>query len=190
MISQFSEDKETNSFSDGIDADANLAAGLTEISDITTTASDWTIETILGLLIRENIQLSPRSQGRDNWNLVHKSRFIESLSLGFPTPQIVLAVDAQERNKFIVIDGSQRLETILEFYGRSETENNGFTLTGLEFRTDLNGCNYDSIESNYYLNSALINLDIQTIRVVLIRDWDSPSLLHKISSRLNLPRVV
>ena len=190
MISQFLEDNETNSFSDGIDADANLAAGLTKISDVTITASDWTIETILGLLIRDSIQLSPRSQGRDNWNLVHKSRFIESLSLGFPTPQIVLAVDAQEHNKFIVIDGSQRLETILEFYGRSETDNNGFTLTGLEFRTDLNGYNYDSIKSNYDLNSALVNLDIQTIRVVLIRNWYSKSLLHRMFLRLNLPRVV
>ncbi|MFM5890715.1 MAG: DUF262 domain-containing protein, partial [Dolichospermum sp.] len=76
--------------------------------------------TILDQLIRNNIQLTPRFQRRDAWDITLKSRFIESLILGFPVPQIVLAVNRQEKGKFIVLDGKQRLLTILQFYGGSD----------------------------------------------------------------------
>ena len=75
-------------------------------------------------LIRENIQLNLRFQRRDAWNITRKSRFIESLILGFPVPQIVLATNNKEKGKFIVLDGKQRLLTILQFYGDSATPNN------------------------------------------------------------------
>ncbi len=118
------------------------------ISEIIISSSDWTTETIVDQFNREKIQINPSSQRQHVWNLVIKSRFIESIILGFPIPQILLAYDSKERGKHIVVDGNQRLLSIIEFYGKSETENNGFVLTGLEFRTDLNGCTYESIESN------------------------------------------
>jgi Protein of unknown function DUF262 len=155
------------------------------ISEVIISSSDWTIETILDQLIRGNIQIDPNSPRRDVWDLVVKSRFIESIMLGLPIPQIVLAAYGKERGKHIVVDGNQRLLSILEFYGRSETESNNFALTGLEFITDLNGCSYDSIGKNISLNSVLTNLDIQTIRVVRIQNWSDESLLDNIYSRLN-----
>ena len=103
------------------------------ISKVTISSSDWTTETILDQLVRENIQIDPNSPRRDVWNLVVKSRFIESIILGLPISQILLAAYA-ERGKHIAVDGNQRLLSILEFYGKSETENNCFALTGLEFR--------------------------------------------------------
>jgi hypothetical protein len=68
--------------------------------------TDWTTETIVSQLQRENIQLNPRFQRRDAWARDRKSRFIESLILGLPIPQIVLAESRDDRGKFIVIDGS------------------------------------------------------------------------------------
>lgn len=59
---------------------------LKEISDTVVASSDWTTATIRDQLIRENIQLNPRFQRRDAWNITRKSRFIESLILGFPVP--------------------------------------------------------------------------------------------------------
>jgi Protein of unknown function DUF262 len=155
------------------------------ISEVVVSNNDWTIETILDQLVRENIQIDPNSPRRDVWNLVVKSRFIESIILGLPISQIVLAAYGKERWKYIVVDGNQRLLSILEFYGRSETANNGFALTGLDFRTELNGCNYKSIEKNISINSVLTNLDNQTIRVVRIQNWSDESLLDNIYSRLN-----
>jgi hypothetical protein len=75
--------------------------------------------------------------------------------LGFPVPQIVLATSKKEKGKFIVIDGKQRLLTILQFYGKSETANNYFTLKGLEFRTKLNGSTYKKLQENLYLTTQI-----------------------------------
>jgi len=155
------------------------------ISEVILSHSDWTVETILDQFIRGNIQINPSSRRRHAWDLVVKSRFIESIILGFPIPQILLATDLKERGKHIAVDGNQRLLSILEFYGKSETENNGFVLTGLEFRTDLNGCTYELIESNSSLNSVVEDLKAQTIRIILLRNWQSQSLLDNIYSRLN-----
>jgi hypothetical protein len=136
-------------------------------------------------LIRENIQLNLRFQRRDAWNITRKSRFIESLILGFPVPQIVLATNNKEKGKFIVLDGKQRLLTILQFYGDSATPNNSFTLKDLEFLDNLNGCQYQDIENDFNLNDILDQLDNQTIRTIVIRNWKTESFLHKIFLRLN-----
>ena len=64
---------------------------LKEISEIVVSGTDWTTATIIAQLERSNIQLNPRFQRRDAWNIARKSRFIESIILGFPIPQIVLA---------------------------------------------------------------------------------------------------
>ena len=159
---------------------------LKEISEIVVAGSDWTTATILNQLIRENIQLNPRFQRRDAWNITRKSRFIESLILGFPVPQIVLATNNKEKGKFIVLDGKQCLLTILQFYGDSATPNNSFTLKDLEFLDNLNGCQYQDIENDFNLNCILDQLDNKTIRTIVIRNWKTESFLHKIFLRLNV----
>lgn len=163
----------------------NHDSQLEELSKIVVSGSDWTTATILDQLVRENIQLNPRFQRRDAWDITRKSRFIESLILGFPIPQIVLATQ-KKRGKFIVLDGKQRLLTILQFYGRSETSNNAFALKNLEFRNDMNGYTYDDLRHHLFLNRELNDLDNQTIRTILIRNLDSENFLYKIFLRLNV----
>ncbi|CCI19758.1 conserved hypothetical protein [Microcystis aeruginosa PCC 9807] len=159
---------------------------LKEISETVVAGSDWTTATIRDQLIRENIQLNPRFQRRDAWNITRKSRFIESLILGFPVPLIVLATNNKEKGKFIVLDGKQRLLTILQFYGDSATPNNSFTLKDLEFLDNLNGCQYQDIKNDFNLNDISHQLDNQTIRTIVIRNWKTESFLHKIFLRLNM----
>ena len=159
---------------------------LKEISETVVAGSDWTTATIRDQLIRENIQLNPRFQRRDAWNITRKSRFIESLILGFPVPLIVLATNNKEKGKFIVLDGKQRLLTILQFYGDSTTPNNSFTLKDLEFLDNLNGCQYQDLKNDFNLNDFLDQLDNQTIRTIVIRNWKTESFLHKIFLRLNV----
>jgi hypothetical protein len=176
----FEEKEDTDSDSD------DLQKLLEEIAGILVTGTDWTTATLLDQLVRENIQLTPRFQRRDAWNIVRKSRFIESIILGFPIPHIVLASDQRERGKFVVLDGKQRLLTILQFYGKSKTKNNNFSLRGLEFRQDLNGLSYKDLESNPDYASIVGPLDNQTIRTTLIRNWHTESFLYKVFLRLNV----
>jgi len=185
----FEDDDEISFYKEKEDSDIdsnNSQELLEEISEILVTGTDWTTATLLDQLVRENIKLNPRFQRRDAWNIVRKSRFIESIILGFPIPHIVLASNQIERGKFVVLDGKQRLLTILQFYGKSDTKNNNFSLRGLEFRQDLNGLSYKDLENNPNYASILTPLDNQTIRTTLIRNWRTLSFLYKIFLRLNV----
>ena len=169
-----------------LESNGNPKSVLDEISEIIVAGNDWTTATILDQLVRDNIQLNPRFQRRDAWDITRKSRFIESIFLGFPIPDIVLASQDKKRGKFVVLDGKQRLLTILQFYGMSETPNDSFALKNLEFRPDLNGCTHEALKNDILHSSVLDALDNQTLRTTLIRNWHTESLLYKIFLRLNL----
>jgi hypothetical protein len=77
--------------------------------------TDWTAETIISQLRKKNIDLSPQFQRRDAWSNSKKSKFIESLILGMPVPPIILAERKDKKNSYIVIDGKQRLLSIMQF---------------------------------------------------------------------------
>lgn len=148
-------------------------------------ASDWTSETILAQLNRGNIELSPRFQRRDAWSRTNKSRFIESLLLGLPVPQIVLAERTDRRGQYIVLDGKQRLLTLLHFAGGGEGRDVSFRLSGLEVRKDLSRVTYKRLSERPEMQSEFNTFASQTIRAVVIRNWPSTSFLHLVFRRLN-----
>lgn len=79
--------------------------------------TDWTVRTLLDQIEVGNIDLSPSFQRRDAWSAKNKSRFIESVALQLPIPQIVLAERQDQRGRYIVLDGKQRLLTLAQFAG-------------------------------------------------------------------------
>ena len=78
-------------------------------------STDWTCETVVSQLERGNIELNPTFQRRSAWTDKKQSLFIESLILGLPIPQLILAEDKNRKGSFIVIDGKQRLLEIRRF---------------------------------------------------------------------------
>src|SRR6478735_6597778 len=114
MVKDRSRDIEFDDETDDQDVAEQLPVG--SVAAVVS-GTDWTTETIVSQLKRGNIQLNPRFQRRDAWKLDRKSRFIESLIVGLPIPQIVLAESKSERGKFIVLDGKQRLLSIVQYWG-------------------------------------------------------------------------
>ena len=80
--------------------------------DISVIPNDFTITTIFNLIDSGAIEM-PMFQRNYVWDRKRASRFIESLILGLPVPQIFLYQKA--RNRFLVIDGQQRLLSIYYF---------------------------------------------------------------------------
>lgn len=152
-------------------------------------ATDWTTETIVSQLRRGNIVLNPSFQRRDAWKTQQKSRFIESLILGLPIPQIVLAESKERRGKFIVLDGKQRLLSILQYWGLGEGKNNEYALSGLEIRKDLIRKKLKLLESEPDHEDDLNALLNQPIRTVVIKNWPSVDFLHLVFLRLNTGSV-
>ncbi|GAB4084010.1 hypothetical protein GCM10028784_06400 [Myceligenerans cantabricum] len=79
---------------------------------------------------RELIDISPAYQRRLRWPNKKKSLLIESFLLNIPVPPIFLF--ERDYNEYEVIDGRQRLDAISSFL------NNEFSLSGLEYWTELN----------------------------------------------------
>ena len=163
--------------------------GASKFSEAVVHSTDWTTETIVSQLRRGNILLNPRFQRRDAWKPQHKSRFIESLILGLPIPQIVLAEQKEQRGKFIVLDGKQRLLALMQFWGAGEGANNGYALTGLQVRKELNRKTFKQLESEQKYEEYLNSLLNQPIRTVVIKNWPDTDFLHLIFLRLNTGSV-
>jgi hypothetical protein len=160
------------------------------------TDTDWTTETILSQLRRGNIQLNPNFQRRDAWDRGRKSKFIESLILGLPVPQIVLAEDRKQRGKFIVLDGKQRLLTLRQFaigssleVTRGEDGAKGFALTQLDVRKDLRLKTLKKLEEDGTYVDDLNSFLNETIRTVVVRRWPNEDFLNLVFLRLNTGSV-
>lgn len=80
--------------------------------DISVIPNDFNVMTI-NSLIESGVISMPVFQRNYVWDRKRASRFIESLILGLPIPQLFLY--QKERNQYSVIDGQQRLMTIYFF---------------------------------------------------------------------------
>lgn len=169
------------------DSETNVTAS--QISEAVLYTTDWTTETILTQYKRENINLNPNYQRRDAWKIPRKSRFVESILLGLPIPQIILAEIKGERGKYLVLDGKQRLLTLLQFTDIVETKNSGFKLKDLEVRKDLNGKSFEDLTTDILLKDDVNQFYNQPIRTVVIRNWPNIDFLNLVFIRLNTGSV-
>ncbi|MGE5297365.1 MAG: DUF262 domain-containing protein, partial [Solirubrobacterales bacterium] len=80
--------------------------------DITASPNDFNILTIFNFLESGAVRI-PGFQRNYVWDLGRASKLIESLILGLPVPQIFLY--ELDRNRFVVIDGQQRLMSVYYF---------------------------------------------------------------------------
>jgi len=83
------------------------------------------------------INVAPEYQRRQRWSLQKKSQLIESFLMNIPIPPIFLF--ARAYNKYEVVDGRQRLDTIREYL------NDEFGLKGLDYWSELNNKTFQQL---------------------------------------------
>src|ERR1039457_4400675 len=86
------------------------------------------------VLQKKWLNLRPEYQRRLVWEDQKRSLFIESLLLNVPIPPVFLY--EWDLSRYEVMDGQQRLNSIVDFYG------NLYPLSGLEKWSELNGLRY------------------------------------------------
>ncbi|MBF0553113.1 MAG: DUF262 domain-containing protein [Nitrospirae bacterium] len=162
-------------------------------------STDWTVETILNQIKRGNIDMNPKFQRRDAWDQNRKSKFIESLILGLPVPQIILAKQKVKSKKShnIIIDGKQRLLTLIQFcLTTADLSDTGVLKKGefdpimsLKLKNidikELNGLTYADLASKSELDGYRTDFDNQTIRTIIIDHWPDDEFLYRVFYRLN-----
>lgn len=82
---------------------------------------------------KNQIDLQPDFQRSDNvWNLPSQTKFLDSLLKNLPIPSMCISQDVKNTNQRIVIDGLQRISTIVKFLSACEDENKDFKLAKSE----------------------------------------------------------
>lgn len=151
----------------------------TEIDKCYLWATDWTVETLVNQVLKGYIILDPVFQRRDAWKQDRKSRFIESVILNLPIPQIVLA---EVNSKLIVVDGKQRLLSLMQFIGHDGWI--PLTLKGMQI-LPIDGKQYTDIKET----ELGFRFDNNTIRTVILKNNPSENYVNLIFSRLNTNSV-
>lgn len=90
---------------------------------VRTDAYQMSISEVVSMYENEEIIVDPEFQRLFRWNIGQKSKLIESLLLGIPLPSIF--VFEKDDGKWELIDGLQRISTILEFMGRLRSPEGG-----------------------------------------------------------------
>lgn len=151
-----------------------------DIQQLIVAPTDWTISVLVDLLRKRKINLQPNYQRRVAWDEAKMSRFIESLFMRLPVPQIVLA--EMRPGVFAVIDGKQRINSLARFCLDDQTP---LRISGCEYRTDLNNKTYDDLEAEPAMEPSMDAFQNHTVRTVVVKNWKSDSLLYLLFLRLN-----
>ncbi len=141
---------------------------------------DMSFGELMNMYSNDELVIDPEFQRLFRWDLEQRSRFIESIVLGIPIPSIFVAEDTDGR--WEIVDGLQRLSTILSYFGmlKHTPEKNGWNLLAGDVVESLNGLGVSDLPIKYQLN---IKRSVCRIEVV---KWDSNyDMRYELFNRLN-----
>ena len=123
---------------------------------VRTDAYPMSVGEIVGMYENREIRIDPEFQRLFRWDVTQKSRLIESLLVGIPLPSIF--VFEQQDGIWELIDGLQRISTILEFMGKLRNPDGGLAAPSV-----LEATNYlPSLHNAVWEKSSLIpDLEIE-----------------------------
>lgn len=156
--------------------------------EVITYPADFTLEGLVSKFHKGNLKV-PGFQRNYVWNITQASRLIESFLLGLPVPAIFLFTD-DEKNEQLVIDGQQRLKTLVYYFdGYFGEETNGkkrvFKLSGLNEKSPFYNKTYKDLEASD--KSSFNKLNDSVLRAFVIKQLtpNGNTSVYHIFERLN-----
>ncbi len=149
-------------------------------NSLTTDRLDMSFGEIMSMYEKDEIIINPEFQRLFRWSDYQQSRFIETILLGIPIPPIFVAEN--EEGKWELVDGLQRLSTVLSFFGilKSSPRINNWALLEGDLVPELDGYKCDNLPMRFQLN-----IKRSTCRIEIIR-WNSDyDMRFELFNRLN-----
>lgn len=139
---------------------------------LNTTSYDYSVEYLFNLIKKGKIVLEVPFQRKHIWKNDKASMLIESIIMNVPIPPLYFA--EEEDGRWLVLDGLQRLYSILNYY------DNEFALTKVEVLEELQKMKYKDLPPK-----AKSLLDDGLLRVNIIKKDSHRDIKYDIFMRLN-----
>ncbi|WP_158322662.1 DUF262 domain-containing protein [Acidisphaera rubrifaciens] len=149
---------------------------------------DVTVDELIRRFSQKRIEIAPVYQRQFRWAEKQQSELVESLLLGIPVPPLFMATNSRsaERVQWEVVDGLQRLLTLVNFAGDAATRRivhpnqPPLKLTKLDKLKLLNG--YEFSELPVDIGSLLMD---RPMKVVVLNDKSDLQVRFDLFERLN-----
>ncbi len=153
-------------------------------NSLSTDRLDMSFGEIMSMYERNEIIIDPEFQRLFRWTDNQKTRFVESLILGIPIPPIFVAED--QNGRWELVDGLQRLSTVLSFFGMlketsdAKSKKNNWILEKGELVNAFESYNYQNLPLKFQLN-----IKRAVCRVEVIKWNGNIDMRYELFSRLN-----
>lgn len=148
------------------------------IGEVRTDAFDLSFGEVVNLHRDEELIIQPAYQRLFRWSIAQRSRLIESILLELPIPQIF--VIENETGVFELIDGLQRVSSVLQFIDPSSIDHEPLRLDGCELVAELNNAVFEDLPL-----SLRLRIKRSSVRTVVIKRQSKSFLRYEMFKRLN-----
>lgn len=159
--------------------------------EIHTDGYSMSINELVSLYRNREMDIHPEFQRFFRWTESQKSRLIESILLGIPIPSVFVA--QREDGVWDVVDGLQRISTILEFMGELRGEDNALlppsSLRATNYLPSLQGKVWedeDDAEAEHALsNPQRLIIKRAKLDIRIVKRESDPGTKYELFQRLN-----
>jgi len=149
-----------------------------KIGEVRTDALDLSYGEIANLHSNEELVIDPDYQRLFRWTNEQRSRFIESILIELPIPQIF--VIENDDGVYELIDGLQRVSSVLQFLNPTSISEDELTLEGCGIIEGLNGKTFSNLPL-----SLKLRIKRSSLRAIVIKKQSKSFLRYEMFKRLN-----
>ncbi|KQO09693.1 hypothetical protein ASF06_05395 [Agreia sp. Leaf244] len=145
------------------------------------------ISELTSLYKEETLVIRPEFQRLYRWSIEQKSRLVESVMLGIPLPSIFVSTD--EEGRWELVDGLQRVSTLLELQGLLEGSDGqvkpALVLSETRYLKHLRGKSWDGPEESQLSKAQKLDLRLARLDIRVIKRSSDPKAKFDLFQRLN-----